>query len=81
MSPLTLQYGRLQVNGAATLDGTLNDVLDRGFSPTAGNSFRVLTFNSRSGDFSAENFPDLGEGLSFNPAFDSTGLNLAVQSS
>jgi hypothetical protein len=75
------QYGRLQVNGAATLDGALNVVLDGGFTPVAGNSFRVLTFNSRSGDFATRNFPDLGEGLSFNPAFDSTGLNLAVQSS
>jgi hypothetical protein len=75
------QYGRLQVNGAATLDGTLNVVLDDGFSPADGDTFRVLTFSSRSGDFGTKNFPDLGEGLSFNPAYDSTGLNLLVQSS
>jgi hypothetical protein len=75
------QYGRLQVNGAARLDGTLNVLLDDGFSPVEGNTFRVLTFNSRSGDFATKNFPDLGDGLALNPAYDSTGLNLVTQSS
>jgi hypothetical protein len=74
-------FGQMQVNGRATLDGTLNVLLDGGFTPSAGNSFRILTFQSRSGDFNTENFPDLGGGLFFNPAYDSSGLNLVIQSS
>ena len=75
------QFGRLQVNGTAMLDGTLNVVLDDGFSPAAGDSFRILTFSSRGGDFATENFPDLGDGLSFSPVYDATGLNLVTRSS
>jgi hypothetical protein len=74
------QYGQLQVNGLATLGGTLNVQLDNGFTPSVGNSFRILTFSTRSGDFATENFPDLGS-LFFNPVYDSSGLNLVVQSS
>jgi hypothetical protein len=74
------QYGQLQVTGTASLDGTLNIQLDNGFTPSEGDTFRILTFTSRSGDFAVENFPDLGS-LFFNPVYDSSGLNLVVQSS
>jgi hypothetical protein len=72
------QYDQLKVTGAASLGGTLTVDLINGFSPAAGNSFQVLTFASRTGDFAAENFPDLGS-LSLNAVFNPTNLTLVVQ--
>ena len=43
----TSQFGRLTTSGAATLDRMLNLALVNGVSPAIGNSFRVLTFGSR----------------------------------
>ena len=48
------QYDRLAITGAATLDGTLNVTLINGFSPAIGNTFQILTYASRSGDFSTK---------------------------
>jgi hypothetical protein len=73
------QYDQLQVHGVAALDGTLNVTLVNGFAPAAGNNFRILTFNSRSGDFAAMNLPDPGNGLALNPAYDGSGLTLLTQ--
>jgi hypothetical protein len=70
------QYDQLQVHGLATLDGTLNVTLVNDFSPSAGDNFRILTFNSRSGDFAAKNLPDLGPDLFFDPVYDGSGLTL-----
>ena len=43
-------FDQLNVTGAASLDGTLAVSLTSGFMPNGGNSFRVMTFASRSGD-------------------------------
>ena len=45
------QFDRLQITGAATLAGTLNVSLVGGFLPAVGNTFEILTFASRTGDF------------------------------
>ena len=45
----------LNVTGAATLAGTLTATSIGGFTPVAGNSFQVLTFGSRSGNFTTNN--------------------------
>jgi hypothetical protein len=71
------QYGRLDGNGQATLDGTLSVTLVNGFSPASGNSFRVLTFGSRVGDFATLNFPDLGS-LFLDPRYVNSGLTLVT---
>jgi hypothetical protein len=55
-------YGQLNVTGAANLAGTLTVNLTDGFSPGVGDSFTVLTFGSRTGDFGAKNLPPLGVG-------------------
>ena len=44
------QWDVLDVTGTANLDGTLEVVLD-GYSPAAGDSFAVMTYASRSGEF------------------------------
>jgi hypothetical protein len=55
-------YGALAVGGTATLAGTLNVRLLNGYTPAPGASFAILSFGTRSGDFSAKT------GLLFNPS-------------
>ncbi|HEU5203704.1 MAG TPA: Ig-like domain-containing protein, partial [Candidatus Limnocylindrales bacterium] len=47
------QFDRIQVTGAATLGGALNVSLVGGFLPVIGDTFEILTFASRTGDFAA----------------------------
>ena len=72
------QYDVLLVEGTADLDGILDVRLLGGYVPNVGDSFRVLTFASRSGDFSAFTGLDIGGGIAFEPVYDGTGLNLVV---
>jgi hypothetical protein len=72
-------YDQLQVSGEVALDGTLNVHLINGFSPQPGDSFRILTFSSQSGDFAVENGLDLGGGLMLAPSYDATGLTLTAR--
>jgi hypothetical protein len=73
------QYDQLKVNGAVFLGGTLTVQLINGFTPKAGDSFQILLFSSRTGDFTTENFPDLGPGLVLSPVFSSSSLTLVTQ--
>lgn len=53
-------YDQLSVNGHAALGGTLQISLLEGFSPASGDSFNILDWNSRSGEFSDVLLPSLG---------------------
>ena len=48
------EYDRLAITGAATLNGTLNVSLINDFVPLVGTSFTIMTFGSRSGDFTTK---------------------------
>ena len=69
-------FDQIFIAGTATLAGTLNVTLINGFVPVAGNSFRVLTFTSRSGDFTTKNGLELGGGLYLATSYDQAGLTL-----
>ena len=56
----------------------LNLALVNGFSPAIGNSFPVLTFGSRTGQFATINGLALGNGKQFTPAYTATNLTLDV---
>jgi hypothetical protein len=71
-------FDRLSVSGQATLNGTLNVGLIRGFRPSDGDSFPILTFGSESGDFSVRNGLDLGGGLTLVPNLGGTSLTLVA---
>jgi RHS repeat-associated protein len=71
-------YNQLTVTGLATLDGTLNVELTNGYMPNVGDSFQVLLFGSRSGDFAAENGLNLGGGLQLDPEYSASGLTLVT---
>ncbi len=72
------QFDRLTVSGTATLNGTLNVNLINGFAPAVGNSFQIMTFGSRSGDFASKNGLNLPNGLVFTPVYHPGDLTLIV---
>jgi hypothetical protein len=71
------QYDRLAVNGVVTLAGTLNVSLINAYMPAVGDSFQILTFTGRNGDFQTENGLQLGANR-FDPRYDATSLTLVV---
>jgi uncharacterized repeat protein (TIGR01451 family) len=75
------QFDQLNVTGAATLDGTLNISLINGFTPSLGQTFRVVGWGSRAGTFTTINGLDIGGGLRFEPSYGATGLTLTVVAS
>ncbi|MCL4860855.1 MAG: carboxypeptidase regulatory-like domain-containing protein [Caldilineaceae bacterium] len=72
------EFDRLTVTGAATLTGTLAISLTNGFTPTVGDSFIVMTFASRNGDFTQVNGADLGNEMQFVKNSESANVTLAV---
>ena len=73
------QYDKINVTGTATLNGTLDVTTINGFRPAHNNSFDILHFGSRSGDFALKNL-DLGGRLSLIPQYTGNDLILtAVQ--
>ncbi|HLJ95082.1 MAG TPA: DUF4214 domain-containing protein, partial [Gemmataceae bacterium] len=72
------QFDTIAVGGAANLGGTLNISLQNGFVPTAGQSFKILTFASSNGDFATKTGLTIGSNLSFNPVIDPADFTLVV---
>ncbi len=72
-------YDRFEVVGAAALAGTLDVKLAGGFHPQLGNSFAVMTFGSRTGDFATYSGMDVGGHLALHPSFTSTSLLLTAR--
>src|SRR5207244_1504320 len=66
---------QLRISGLATLAGTLNVNLINSFTPSAGNTFPLLTFGSRSGTFGTINGLTQG-GTTFTPVYDSGDFTL-----
>ena len=71
-------YDVLQVTGAAQLGGTFSAALRDGFVARDGDSFRVLNFASRSGDFATYSGLDLGAGVAAHPELALLDLSLVV---
>jgi len=74
-------YDRLAVSGAATLTGgTINISLVNNFRPTLGSTFTVMTFASRTGDFTTYNGLTQSNGVVFSKMLTPTSLVLTVVS-
>jgi hypothetical protein len=56
-------FGQLQVHGTANLGGTLALTPVNGYTPTTGDSFAILTYATRGGDFAN---PPPGFALSYD---------------
>ena len=66
------EFDQLNVSGTATLDGTLNVGLIQPFLPALGDSFKIMTFSSRSpadSDFATYIGLNLPNGLVFTPVY------------
>lgn len=70
------EFDQLSVTGNATLGGKLNVRLTDGFVPGVGDTFTIMTFDSRIGDFDEYNGLDLGPGLRLEPGFTDHSLVL-----
>jgi hypothetical protein len=62
-----VQYDKLAITGSATLAGTLNVAAIDGFTPAVGAVFTIMTYGSRSGNFSTFNLFGNGRTLTANP--------------
>jgi hypothetical protein len=69
-------YDQIQSDGTMALDGTLAISLINAFTPVAGNSFQILTFQSRTGNFDDVTGDYFGQGLFLKPVFTSSTLTL-----
>ncbi len=67
----------INVKGTAQLAGTLKVHLATGYTPAPGDQYRVLTFDSRSGDFATKMLNVL-DGEQLTAAYDATGLTLTA---
>jgi YVTN family beta-propeller protein len=70
------EYDRLQVSGVAALGGVLNITLINGFTPSAADSFGILSFGSATDRFSTIASLDLGGGLFLDTLWSPTDLAL-----
>jgi hypothetical protein len=71
-------YGRMAVAGHAAVDGVLCVRLVNGFMPSTGDEFTVMTFASRSGEFSGFCPMAIGNGLYLTPEWRPGSLVLKV---
>jgi hypothetical protein len=69
---------RLAVSGSAALDGALEVARVNGYAATAGDSFDILTYGSRSGQFKSLEGGDAGNGLRFAEVYTPTALRLVA---
>jgi len=72
------QYDRAAISGAATLAGALNIILINGYEPNIGDMFTVMTFGSRSGDFTTVTGASIPNGKLFQKNISGTNVILEV---
>jgi hypothetical protein len=74
-------YDRLNVQGTANLAGTLDVRLTDGFVPSIGNSFNVVTYAARTGQFNSVYLPTLPSGREWRLQYGSLAVTLSVVAS
>ena len=72
-------YDQLNVNGPASLNGTLNVRLGNDFTPQNGDVFRVVGYQARQGTFNI-NISNLPPGITLEPVYTPNALELRVAS-
>lgn len=74
-------YDQMVVTGVATLDGTLDVSLIPDFTPSAGQTFTIMTYASHTGEFDTLNLPSLSGDLDWILEYGTTVLLLKIPSS
>jgi hypothetical protein len=69
-------FDQLAVNGTANLDGNFNVALTGGYQPAGGESFPVLLFTTRNGDFVQPYGLPLAANVTWAPAYTANSLLL-----
>ncbi|MBI4331411.1 MAG: hypothetical protein HY673_09035, partial [Chloroflexi bacterium] len=72
------QFDQINITGSASLDGTLNVTAINNFTPAGGNSFQIMSFASRTGDFAAKNGLNLAGGIRLVPNLTGAALTLST---
>ena len=72
------QHDRLDVSGAATIDGTLSVSFTGGYVPITGDAFTILTAGTRTGTFAATILPPLGAGQFWNVNYKPASVELKI---
>jgi hypothetical protein len=72
------EFDQLEVSGTVTLTGTLSISLTGGFEPALGDSFEILTFSARSGDFATFEGLGIGPDRHFEPVYTQHALTIQV---
>jgi hypothetical protein len=72
------QFGVINVNGTATLAGTLTATFVNGFAPDSGSTFKVLKFTSATGTFSTVTAVNLPNSLSLSAVYNTTDGTIDV---
>jgi hypothetical protein len=72
---------QLVLTGVAYLDGVFQVALIDGYAPSVGDSFTVLEFGSRMGEFNSYLGLNLGNGLELDPVFHPDNLTLITKAS
>jgi hypothetical protein len=70
-------FGQLVLNAAFTLNATTLGVIANGYTPSAGDSFPLITYTSETGIFSAFNLPP---NANWQPSYGNTAFSLIVSS-
>jgi hypothetical protein len=73
-----LTAGQLVVTSLAALDGTLAVTLDPAYVPQEGDSFTIVTFGSRAGQFAAVTGLSIGHGLAIQVNYNAHSVTLVV---
>ncbi len=71
-------YPSLSLSEQANLDGSLDIALASGYEPSVGDSFVILTFDSRLGTFANVTGLSAGSGKTFNVAYNADNVTLTV---
>jgi hypothetical protein len=69
-------FDKLTVSSMATLAGAIDASLTGAFTPNVGDSFEVMTFASRTGDFTNDSGLVIGNGLGFRKILSGTSVRL-----
>ncbi len=74
-----VDYDQVAVTGTAGLDGTLHVVLLGGYVPAAGDSFSIVSYGTRTGQFQTLDLPDISaQGLQWTISYTATGVQLTA---
>jgi hypothetical protein len=72
------EFSRLNATRHVALDGTLSLALINSFEPNLGDTFEIMTFASRTGQFATVTGSDIGNGKMFQTDYTATNVVLTV---